>query len=409
MNLWETFRVAARAIWRHKTRSFLTALGIVIGVAAVIAMVAIGEGAKARVQESFAAMGTNLLIVLPGSTNAGGVKGGFGSQPSITWEDLKAIQNEVPTVRAAAPTQKANAQVLSDDQNWMTSVTGTSIEYFEVRNWRAANGALFQQSDVDTANKVIVLGQTVVDKLYGPNSDPIGQVVRVKNIPFTVVGVLEKKGQSQMGQDYDDAAYIPISTFMTKIQGGLRAYLSGPIYVSAFSDALTTKAEQQITALLRERHHLAEGADDDFNIRNLQELASAMEDSTKTMTALLAAIAAVSLLVGGIGIMNIMLVSVTERTREIGLRIALGAKGFHIMLQFLVESLTLATAGGLIGVALGLAAGANLAARFGWPLLFRPDMIVIAVVFSAAVGIVFGLYPARQAALLDPIVALRYE
>ena len=409
MNLWETFHLALRAITRHKTRSVLTALGIVIGVAAVIAMVAIGEGAKSRVEAAFSAMGTNLLILLPGSTGTGGVKGGFGTQASLTWDDLKAIQNEISSVRAAAPTLGTTAQIASDDQNWSTRVTGTTPDYFIVRNWPVSNGALFQQSDIDGQTKVIVLGQTVVDKLYGPSADPIGLVVRVKNVPFIVVGVASKKGQSSMGQDFDDAAFIPITTFQTKVSGGLRAYLSGPIFIGAISDSATAKAESDITSLLRERHHLAESADDDFSIRNLSELASAQQESTNTLTALLASIAAVSLLVGGIGIMNIMLVSVTERTREIGLRIAVGAKGRHIMLQFLVESLTLSVIGGVIGVALGLIVAQRLAAKMGWPMLVRPDMIVIAVGFSAVVGIVFGLYPARKAAQLDPIEALRYE
>jgi putative ABC transport system permease protein len=409
MNLWETFRLAVRAITRHKTRSFLTALGIVIGVAAVIAMVAIGEGAKARVEQAFSAMGTNLLILLPGSTATGGVRGGFGTQASLTWDDLKAIQTEISSVRAAAPTLGTTAQIASDDQNWSTRVTGTTPDYFQVRNWPVASGALFQQSDVDGQTKVIILGQTVVDKLYGPNADPVGLVVRMKNVPFVIVGVAAKKGQSQTGQDYDDAAFIPITTFLTKISGGLRAYLSGPIYIGAISDSATAKAEADITSLLRERHHLADNVDDDFNIRNLSELANAQQESTNTLTALLASIAAVSLLVGGIGIMNIMLVSVTERTREIGLRIAVGAKGRHILLQFLVESLTLSTIGGMIGVLFGLIAAQRLAAKFGWPMLVRADMIIVAVGFSAVVGIVFGLYPARKAAQLDPIDALRYE
>ena len=409
MSLWETFRLALRAITRHKTRSFLTALGIVIGVAAVIAMVAIGEGAKARVQAAFSAMGTNLLIVLPGSTASAGVRGGFGSQPTLTWEDLKAIQNELASVRAAAPTQRVSVQIASDDQNWSTQVTGTTPDYFIVRNWPMASGAVFQQSDLDGQTKLIILGQTVVDKLYGSNADPVGQVVRLKGIPFTVVGVAQKKGQSQMGQDYDDAAFIPITTFQTKVSGGMRAYLSGPIYIAAISDSATGKAQSDLTALLRERHHLSDGVDDDFNVRNLSELANAQQESTNTLTALLASIAAVSLLVGGIGIMNIMLVSVTERTREIGLRIAVGAKGRHIMMQFLVESLTLSVIGGIVGVALGLGVAQWLAAKMGWPMLISPEMIFVAVFFSAVVGLVFGLYPARKAAQLDPIDALRYE
>ena len=405
----QTFRVALRALARNKMRSFLTALGVVIGVSAVIAMVAIGDGAKARVEETFAAMGSNMLIVLPGSTTAGGMRGGFGSMPTLTWDDLKAIQTDVPSVRWVAPQLRSTASVLSEDQNWSTVIYGTSPDYFLIRSWPAARGSLFSQSDLDAGTKVVVLGQTVVDKIFGPNTDPVGQVVRVKNVPFTIIGVLLKKGQSQFGQDYDDAAFVPTSTFLQKIQGGLGNYITGPIMVSATSAQATSRAESQIRGLLRDRHHLQPGADDDFSIRNLAELASASQEGTKTLTTLLAAIAAVSLLVGGIGIMNIMLVSVTERTREIGVRMAVGAKGRDIQLQFLVEALTLAVAGGLFGVGLGLAAAWRLAASFGWPVLFRPDIIVIAVGFSGLVGVGFGLYPAHKASRLDPIQALRFE
>jgi len=409
MNLLSTLRVALRALLRNKLRSFLTALGIIIGVGAVIAMVAIGEGAKARVEEAFASMGTNLLIVLPGSTTAGGAHGGFGSMPTLSWDDLRAIQTEVPTVRYAAPQLRSNAQILSEDQNWSTQVSGTTPEYFGIRNWPMQRGAAMTQSDVDSSAKVVFLGQTVVDKLYGANADPVGQLVRIKNIPFQVAGVLAKKGQSPMGQDYDDAAFVPVTTFQSKIQGGLQKYLNGTVFVGATSPAATAKAESDITNLLRDRHHVQPGADDDFSIRNLTEMANAQQEGTKTLTTLLASIAAVSLLVGGIGIMNIMLVSVTERTREIGVRMAVGAKGKNILAQFLVEALTLAVMGGLLGVTLGLVAAERLASKFNWPMLIRPDIIVIAVGFSALVGIVFGLYPARKASRLDPIEALRYE
>jgi putative ABC transport system permease protein len=347
--------------------------------------------------------------VLPGSTTAGGMRGGFGSMPTLTWEDLKAIQTDVPTVRWAAPQLRATASVLSEDQNWTTSVYGTTPDYFLIRSWPAAHGSVFSQSDVDSGTKVVVLGQTVVDKLFGPNADPVGQVVRVKNVPFNVIGVLDKKGQSQFGQDYDDAVIVPTSTFLQKIQGGLGNYIAGVIMVSATSAGATGRAEGQMRGLLRDRHHLQPGTDDDFSIRNLAELASASQEGTRTLTTLLAAIAAVSLLVGGIGIMNIMLVSVTERTREIGVRMAVGAKARDIQLQFLVEALTLAVAGGLVGVALGLASAWRLAASFGWPVLFRPDVIVIAVGFSGLVGVGFGFWPALKASRLDPIQALRFE
>jgi putative ABC transport system permease protein len=390
-------------------RSFLTTLGVVIGVSAVIAMVAIGDGAKARVEATFAAMGSNMLIVLPGTSSAGGAMGGFGSMPTVTWDDLAAIQTEIPTVRAAAPQLRSNAQVMSEEQNWGTQVFGTSPEYFQIRTWPASLGSLLTQSDVDSGTKVAVLGQTVADKLFGENSNPTGQTIRIKNIPFTVLGVLAKKGQSQWGQDYDDIVIVPFTTFQQKIKGGLKNFIEGSVAVSATSADTTARAESQIRALLRDRHRLSLGADDDFSIRNLSEIASAQQEGTRTLTTLLAAIAAVSLLVGGIGIMNIMLVSVTERTREIGLRMAVGAKPADIRLQFLVEALALAIAGGLIGVALGVFGAWRLATSFGWQVLYRPDVIVIAVCFSGLVGVVFGLYPAHKASRLDPITALRFE
>jgi putative ABC transport system permease protein len=409
LSLLQTLRVAVRALLRNKLRSFLTTLGIIIGVSAVIAMVAIGEGAKARVEEAFSSMGSNLLIVMPGSTSTGGAHGGFGSLPTLTWDDMRAIQNEVPTVRYVAPALRSTAQVISEDQNWTTQVTGTTPDYFAIRSWPMAKGAAFTSSDVETGSKSVVLGQTVVDKLFGPSADPIDQVVRIKNIPFIVIGVAAPKGQSPMGQDYDDAVFVPSSTFVSKIQGGLKNYLNGAIMVSAISQEATSHAETQVANLLRDRHHIEPGSDDDFSIRNLAEMAAAQQDGTRTLTTLLASIAAVSLLVGGIGIMNIMLVSVTERTREIGLRMAVGAKPRFILWQFLVEALTLSVMGGLIGVGAGVFGAERLAAKFGWPMLIRPDVIFIAVGFSACVGVGFGLYPARKASQLDPIEALRYE
>jgi putative ABC transport system permease protein len=409
MNLYQTLRLAIVAIARNMTRSFLTALGIIIGVAAVIAMVAIGQGARSQIEAQFAAMGTNLLIVLPGSTNTGGVRAGTGSLPSLTWEDMKAIQTQVPSVMAAAPSLRTSATVLSEGQNWTTQVTGTTPDYFIIRNWPMAKGTSLSQSDVDTGTKVIVLGETVVEKLFGQNADPVGESVQIKGVLFQVIGVAAVKGQSAQGQDYDDAVFIPSSTFMAKIQGGLMAYISGQIMVAAVASDATKRAQDEITALLRDRHRLRQGVDDDFSIRNLAELASAQQEGTKTMLTLLASVAAVSLLVGGIGIMNIMLVSVTERTREIGLRIAIGAKRRNILAQFLVESLVLSVVGGMLGIAAGVSFATSLAARFGWPVLIQPEIIVISVAFSAFVGVVFGLYPARKASLLDPIEALRYE
>jgi putative ABC transport system permease protein len=409
MNLLETFRLALRALLRNKTRSFLTALGIIIGVGAVIAMVAIGEGAKARVEQTFAAMGSNLLIVSSGSTRTGGAFGGAGSMPTLTWEDLRAIRAEVPSVRYASAQLRTTGQILSEDQNWSTAIYGVDPEYFDIRNWPMARGARFSQSDVDAGNKVAILGQTVVDQLYGPSADPVGQTVRIKNVPFTVVAVMAKKGQSPMGQDYDDGVFVPVSTFRAKLQGSLQNYIAGVIFVSAISAQDTGRAQREIADLLRDRHRIQPGMDDDFSIRNLTEMASATQEGTQTLTTLLAAIALVSLLVGGIGIMNIMLVSVTERTREIGLRMAVGARPRHVRAQFLIEALTLSIIGGLIGVGLGLGSAAWLASRFDWPMLIRPDIIFISLGFSAMVGVGFGLYPAHKASRLDPIEALRYE
>ena len=329
--------------------------------------------------------------------------------PTLTKDDLDAIRTEVPSVKAAAPTLRSNQSVVSDEANWTTSVTGTTPEYFDIRNWPMSLGAPLSQQDVDGGTKVVVLGASVVEKLFGANADPLGQNVRIGSTPFVVVGVAERKGQSSSGQDYDDAAFIPISTYEQKISGGLNSYLQGPIYVEASSSDATARAQKDITALLRDRHHLTPRDDDDFSIRNMSEIAGARQQGTDTMTTLLASVAAVSLLVGGIGIMNIMLVSVTERTREIGLRMALGAKPSNILSQFLIEALVLSVAGGGLGVGFGLGTAQWLAARFQWPMLVQPQVIVASVVFSASVGIVFGLYPARKASLLDPIEALRYE
>jgi putative ABC transport system permease protein len=409
MKPWQTVRVAIRALLRNKLRSFLTALGIIIGVAAVIAMVAIGEGAKSRVRETIAAMGSNLLIIMPGSSSSGGARGGYGSQPTITADDLDAIRQQLPAVRYAAPVPRSGAQVVSDEQNWSTRVQGTTPDYFGLRNWRAASGRLLTESDLDGAAKVVVLGQTVVEKLFGAFADPVGQSVRIKGIPFEIVGVLERKGQSANGEDYDDAVIVPYTTFLTKIQGGLRKYVSGWIMIGAASAEDTPRAQIQIEGLLRDRHRIGPGQDDDFSVRNLTEMANAQQEGTQVMTMLLAFIAGISLVVGGIGVMNIMLVSVSERTREIGIRMAVGARPSHILVQFLVEALTLATAGGAIGVAMGCGGALLLGSAMGWPVLIRPDVVAISVGFSGLVGVVFGLYPARKASQLDPIDALRWE
>jgi len=409
VNIAQTVPLAVRALLRNKTRSFLTMLGVIIGVASVISMVAVGEGAKAKVEGVFASMGTNLLIVLSGSTSARGVMGGFGSMPTLTWDDLTAIKKEARAVRYAAPVLSSRVTILSDDANWMTAVTGTTPEYFEIRAWKVARGSSFESSDVDSGSETVVLGQTVVDRLFGGSVDPLGRTVRISGVPFVVIGVLQTKGQSPMGSDYDDTAMMPVSTFRSKIQGGLGKYIPGIIAVSAVSAADTGRAQQEINALLRDHHHLSADAEDDFNVRNLTEMAAAQQQGTKALTGLLAAIAAVSLLVGGIGIMNIMLVSVTERTREIGLRMAVGAKPWQVLAQFLVESIALSTTGGLIGVALGSLAARAVATRLGWTYSPRIDMALISFGFSAIVGVAFGFYPARRASRLDPIEALRAE
>jgi putative ABC transport system permease protein len=409
MNLSQTFPIAVRALARNATRSLLTTLGIVIGVASVISMVAVGAGAKAKVEAIFASMGTNMLIVLSGSTSAGGQAGGFGSLPTLTYEDLRTIHQQARAVRYAAPVIATRTSLVSEDANWTTSVVGTTSEYFEIRTWRAARGGVFGPDDDDSDQKVILLGQTASEKLFGAGVEPIGRTVRLRSMPFQVVGLLERKGQSPMGTDYDDTALVPLETFRSKIQGGLQNYIAGAILISAKSAMETTAAQQQIEGILRDRHHISSKDDDDFSVRNLAEIASAQQQGTGALTGLLAAIAVVSLLVGGIGIMNIMLVSVTERTREIGVRMAVGAKPWHVMAQFLVEAISLSMLGGLLGVAIGMLVARLVANRFAFPFTPRIDMALLAFGFSVLVGIVFGLYPARKAARLEPIEALRYE
>jgi putative ABC transport system permease protein len=411
MNILETLMLAVRSLLRSKMRSFLTALGIIIGVGAVIAMVAIGDGARANVQKVFDAMGTNMLIVMPGSSNTGGARGGSGSQPTITWDDLEAIRTQVPSVRAAAPEMRTSTQVFSEDQNWTTSVTGTTPDFFDVRGWTIAQGRKLNEADVEAGAKVAVIGQTVVEKLYGAGFNPVGQVIRIKKTPFTIVGMTARKGQSPMGQDYDDSILVPATTFQRQIQSqSLARYITGVLYVQADASAGTARAQSEVTALLRERHRITADEDpNDFDVRDLSEIANSRQQSTETLSLLLASIAAVSLVVGGIGIMNIMLVSVTERTREIGVRVAVGARPRDILLQFLIEALTLSLLGGLLGAAVGLGVARFLASQFQWPLLVRPDVILLALGFSALIGVGFGLYPARKASRLDPIDALRYE
>jgi putative ABC transport system permease protein len=405
----ETVQLGFRALLRNKMRAFLTALGIIIGVAAVICMVSIGEGAKSRIQNMLESTGTNVLIVLSGSSSQGGMRGGFGSQPTLTWDDLRSIRDEAPSVRAAAPLGRITTPVISETATWTTTVHGTTPDYFDIRDWQIESGVGLTLADEGSAARNAVIGQTTAEKLFGENANPVGQVVRIREAPYVIVGLLERKGQSGMGQDQDDAIFVPMSTFGSRIQGGLGKFIRGQIFVSAVSPQAISTAEQEIARLLRENHRIAEGEEDDFSVRNMAEMAGALSGTIGTLSALLASIALVSLVVGGIGVMNIMLVSVTERTREIGIRLAVGAQPGDILAQFLVEALTLAAIGGLIGVALGIGAGQLLAARFGWTMVVRPDIVALALIVSALVGVLFGLYPARKAARLDPIDALRYE
>ncbi len=407
MNELETLRVAFRALLRNKLRSFLTTLGMIFGVGAVVATVAIGEGARSAVEEAFASMGTNLLVVLPGSSTTGGARGGFGSQPTLTWEDLRGGADRGPhrALRGAVPPE-LRRRSLSEEQNWTTQVAGTEPDYFEVRSWPMTLGTRFTDSDVDTGTKVVVLGGTVADKLFGPNSNPVGQSVRIRNIPFQVVAVAGRKGQTPTGQDSDDVVFIPAPPSRRRSRVGWGSFSRAP---SSSARPTPPPRERQVTDLLRDRHRIGGPSEDDFQIRNLAEVASAQEESSRTVTLFLAIVAAVSLLVGGIGIMNIMLVSVTERTREIGTRIAVGARGGDILRQFLSEAVVLSVAGGLLGISAGVVTARWLTAAFHWPVAFRWDVMLLAVVFSGAVGVVFGLYPARKASRLDPIDALRYE
>ena len=408
MSIFTTLKLALRALWRNKVRSSLTMLGIVFGIGAVIAMVAGGQGAQQSVKDVFQSLGTNVLILTNGSQRSFGAAGGAGSRQSLTWDDMKALESgEISSIKWVAPMLQARAQVASEDANWSTSIVGTTAVWFQIRNWRADKGAEFDAETGDSNARVAVIGKTVATQLYGAGN-PIGQAIRIAGQPFEIIGVLTSKGQGPMG-DYDDTVIIPVKSYMQKIEKGLAKYIKGQVLISMTQDDLAERTMSEITALLRDRHKLDASDDDDFRIRNPAEFAQAQQDSTQRIATLLAIVAAVSLFVGGIGVMNIMLVSVIERTREIGIRMAVGAKPIDVMTQFLVESLVLAAVGGLLGLALGAGAAKYMAGYFGWKFFFPATTAAIAFLVAGGVGVVFGLYPAIRASRLDPITALRYE
>jgi putative ABC transport system permease protein len=391
-------------------RSFLTMLGIIIGVAAVIVMVAVGAGAQARVEAQIRALGSNLLLILSGARTQGGVRLGIGSNYTLSEDDAIAINREIPEA-TAAPALRGGSQVVWGNSNWATQIYGTTNDYLDVRQWPLAAGRAFEPGEMSGAGKVCLVGQTVVRQLFG-NTDPIGQVIRIKRVPFTVVGVLSDKGQSMMGTDQDDIIVVPIATARSRVLGTASAAKQravSTIWVRVADGYDTKVIEEQVRALLRQRHRVQAGAEDDFSLRNLAEVMAAQEASSRVLALLLAAVASVSLVVGGIGIMNIMLVSVTERTREIGLRMALGARTRDILGQFLVEAVTLSLIGGLAGVALGLGTAFLVGRVAGWHIALSPAAVLLAVAFAFAIGVFFGFYPARQAARLNPVEALRFE
>ena len=404
----QSLLIALRALRVNKMRSLLTMLGIIIGIAAVIAMVAIGAGAQKMISDQIASIGSNLLLVIPGSTTSGGLRSGHGSSPTLTYDDAKAIKAECPSVAEAAPTVRGSAQIVYGNQNWSTIVMGITPEMLDIREWALAAGRNLSTSDVDGATKNCLIGQTVAGSLFG-SSDPIGKVIRIKRIPFTVIGLLEKKGQSPQGTDQDDVVFIPLRTAQRKILGSDFPNTVGAIMIQAQSAAELKKAEEEVTALLDQRHRMSPTKERDYSIRNLSEILAVSEQSSKVMSILLGTVASISLLVGGIGIMNIMLVSVTERTREIGIRMAIGAKQRDILLQFLTEAVLLTTCGGILGMGAGVAGAIAVSKVMGWPTFISTEAILISFLFSAGVGIFFGFYPARKAASMNPIEALRYE
>ena len=408
MDFLQTLKIALRALRTNKMRSFLTMLGIIIGIAAVIAMMAVGSGASYVISQQIASIGSNIILVIPGSTTSGGLRTGTGGAQTLTSDDVKAIMNECPSVALASGTVRSSGQAVYGNLNWSTLIMGGTPELFEIREWAVTSGRSIEPQDVDSAGKVCLLGQTVADNLFG-SADPVGKIIRIKKIPFTVIGVLDRKGQSPQGTDQDDTIFVPLRTAQRNLVRSQHTNNVGALMVQAKSSALLDKAEDEINSLLNQRHRITGGKEADFSTRNLSEILAVAEQSSKAMSLLLGAVASISLIVGGIGIMNIMLVSVTERTREIGIRMAIGARKKDILLQFMTEAVLLTLLGGLIGIALGTAGATIVSKMLSWPTLISIQSITVAFCFSGAIGIFFGFYPAKKAAGLNPIDALRYE
>ncbi|MEK7819395.1 MAG: ABC transporter permease [Bacteroidota bacterium] len=405
MNFFNTLKVAFRSLARNTMRSFLTMLGIIIGVGAVIAMMAVGQGAQYSIEQQIASLGTNVVMIFPASFAQGGVRMGVGTMSTLTEDDMFEIKNRCPAVDMLTPAIRTNAQIIYSEENWNTSVMGIQPDYFNIRNWELSEGYYFTDADVRSSAKVCLIGKTVSENLF-KEGNPVGSIIRIKKLPFKVLGVLDEKGQSAQGADQDDVIIAPYTTVQKKLMG---VTTLGIIFASAKTEALIPEAQKQIEELLRIRHKIENGQEDDFIIRTQSEIANTASSATKILTMLLASIASISLIVGGIGIMNIMLVSVTERTREIGIRMSVGARQKDILLQFLVEAIVLCLFGGAIGVGFGVGAAKIVSSFAGWPILVSTQSILLSFIFSAAIGIFFGYYPARKASNLNPIDALRYE
>ena len=407
----DSITAALGAIRVNILRSVLTALGIIIGVGAVIIMISVGAGAQKRVDELIKSLGSNLVLVLPGTTTSSGARGARGSRPTITEDDAIAIQTEIDSVKVAAPIVRGSGQLIFGNKNWSTTIMGVTPEYQEAQEWIVNGGRWFSHEEAKGAAKVALVGETIIENMFEPGDDPVGQIIRVKRVPFTIVGTLVPKGETPRGTDLDDTIFVPLATAKKRLLGGrrLKGRLVSTMYVKSHSAAEVGDTIREMTGLLRQRHKIRPGQPDDFYVRNLSSILQARASSSRVMTLLLAAVASISLVVGGIGIMNIMLVSVTERTREIGLRMAIGARKKDIQNQFLIEAVTLSLIGGLIGIAVGLAGSIGISNLGDWPTVIRPESVVLAFGFAAVVGIFFGFYPARKASRLDPIEALRYE